>query len=60
MLELTPEQINEERETRLKAFRDELKALSEKYSMNLKPQISPDGPVINIIDFKYENKTPII
>lgn len=57
MLELTPEQTIEERNSRLTSFREEFKAIQEKYHFTLKAQISPDGPILSLVDMKYENKT---
>lgn len=40
---------------RIMAFQGELRDLTTKHSLTIRPQISPDGPIISIIDTKNDN-----
>lgn len=42
---------------RIIAFQSELRELTIKHNLTIKPQISPDGPIISIIDIKNENNS---
>lgn len=49
---LTPEQQKADVQGRLKTFQDGLKKLVDDTKIQPKPQISPDGPVMILIDLK--------
>lgn len=55
---LTEEQKQADREERTKKFQEGFLKLQNDTQMSVKPQITPDGPVISLIDVKkYEDNS---
>lgn len=58
-MDILEEAKKEDLAKRIGEFQAGLKELMEKTKIKMKPQITPDGPIINLIDTKYENPTPV-
>lgn len=52
---LTKEQRREALKARITKFQDGFKKLQEETNIAAKAQITPDGPVINLIDLNEDN-----